>query len=247
MPRQRVPGRGWARFGFGLGIVVSVAANIAHSYVPPKGAPDGWHPNPGAIIAAAWWPVALVVSIEVISRVQWPRRWYWIALRFGGAAMVAAVAAVISYKHLHGLVRSYGEDQLSAAIGPLAVDGLMVVCSAALLAMSTKRREPEPGPEFIFDPEPEPAGEPPETETADPEPAPRRKASRRRAWRRDRPETPALVRSAHEREPTATNARIAQLAGVSLASVKRHRPPRPAVPEPAPEPQPEPELCPEGA
>ena len=32
-------GRGWAYIGAGLGGAVSIAANVAHSYVPPAGAP----------------------------------------------------------------------------------------------------------------------------------------------------------------------------------------------------------------
>ena len=158
--RRPVPhptaGLGWSRFGFGLGVVASTAANIAHSFTPSAdvvrrtnelAAATGqtvdwttWTPPIGTIIAAAFWPIALVVSVEVISRVMWPDGWRWKLMRFGGVAIVAAVAAFISYKHLHGLISSYGEDPWSAAVGPLAIDGLMVVCSAALLAIGQNKR-----------------------------------------------------------------------------------------------------------
>lgn len=148
-------GIGWARFGFALGVVASTAANIAHSFTPSaevvqrvteRAALTGetvdwstWTPPIGTIISAAFWPIALVVSVEVISRVVWPAGWRWKVMRFGGVAIVAAVAAFISYKHLHGLIGSYGEDPWSSAVGPLAIDGLMVVCSAAMLAIGQSK------------------------------------------------------------------------------------------------------------
>lgn len=133
MQPQVTRGRAWARFGFGTGVGASLAANVAHSFIRP-------HPAPGAIVAAAFWPVALLIALEVIARVQWPsgRRW-WI-VRYGGLSSVAVIAAVISYRHMAGLLASYGEDGLSAHIGPLAVDGLMVVCSGALLAVADNLR-----------------------------------------------------------------------------------------------------------
>lgn len=143
---MRAPGHGWARVGFGIGIVTSVAANVAHSYVPPEGVEE-WHPPVGALIVAAFWPTALLICIEVISRVHWPSGKKWVLLRYGGLTAVAAIAAVISYRHMSGLLHSYGEDGLSAALGPLAVDGLMVVCSGALMAISDRQRALQQAPE----------------------------------------------------------------------------------------------------
>jgi hypothetical protein len=53
------------------------------------------------------------------------------------------VAATVSYRHLSGLLHFYGEEAITATIGPLAVDGLMVMATAALLATGQRRR-PEP-------------------------------------------------------------------------------------------------------
>jgi hypothetical protein len=133
-------GIGWARSGFLTGILTSVAANIARTFIPPEHAPPGWHPELGAIFAAAFWPVALLISIEIISRVQWPDGWGWWLVRYGGLTTVAAIAAIISYRHMSGLLAAYGESGLSAAIGPLAVDGLMVVSSGAMLAIADNVR-----------------------------------------------------------------------------------------------------------
>jgi hypothetical protein len=127
-------GVGWAYVGVMLGGAVSVAANVAHSFVPPIGAPPGWRPMQGAVLSAVFWPVALFVAIEILSRTTWPEGIAWRMVRLGGLLPVAVVAAVVSYRHLSGLIRYYGEDGLTAAFGPLAVDGLMIVASAALLA-----------------------------------------------------------------------------------------------------------------
>jgi hypothetical protein len=132
-------GRRWAYIGALLGGVVSVLANIAHSYVPPAGAGVGWQPPAGAVAGAVFWPVALFVAIEVLARVPWPAGRRWFLLRFGGLLPVALVAAVVSYRHLSGLLHWYGEDRLTVTIGPLAVDGLMIVATAALVATGRPR------------------------------------------------------------------------------------------------------------
>jgi hypothetical protein len=81
-----------------------------------------------------FWPVALLVAIEVLARVAWPAGGQWLIVRFGGLGPVATVAAVVSYRHLSGLLSFYGEDAITATVGPLAVDGLMVMATGALLA-----------------------------------------------------------------------------------------------------------------
>jgi DNA-binding transcriptional ArsR family regulator len=127
-------GRSWAYLGALVGAGVSVAANVAHSYVPPAGAAASWSPHIGAVVGAVFWPVALLVAIEVLARVAWPAGGRWLIVRFGGLGPVATVAAVVSYRHLSGLLSFYGEDALTATVGPLAVDGLMVMATGALLA-----------------------------------------------------------------------------------------------------------------
>ncbi|WP_213453113.1 hypothetical protein [Rhizomonospora bruguierae] len=159
---SRISGRGWAYFGAILGGAVSIAANVAHSYVPPtpaEGAPPvpaDWTPQPGAVVGAIFWPVALFVAVEILARVAWPSGRRWSALRFGGLVPVATVAAIVSYKHLSGLLTFYGEDALTAMIGPLAVDGLMVMATGALLATGIRAHAttatetvPVPAPEVI--------------------------------------------------------------------------------------------------
>lgn len=89
--------------------------------------------------------------------------------RFGGLLPVAVVAAVVSYRHLSGLIHHYGEDDLTAIAGPAAVDGLMIMAAAALLASGAHRdQEPAvpatpvpatPVPTVPSAPEPLPASE----------------------------------------------------------------------------------------
>jgi hypothetical protein len=131
-----VSGRRWAYLGAALGAVVSIAANIAHSFVPPGGSPVDWTPKGGAVIGAVFWPVALFVATEILTRVAWPQGRVWWLLRWAGMLPVAAVAALVSYRHLSGLLGFYGEEPLVCVLGPLAVDGLMVMATGAILATS---------------------------------------------------------------------------------------------------------------
>jgi hypothetical protein len=127
-------GRRWAYAGAILGGTMSTAANVAHSYVPPGGVTGPWHPMAGAVISAVFWPVALFVAAEILARMRWPDGWRWLLVRLLGLLPVALVAALVSYRHMAGLLRYYREDSLTATLGPLAVDGLMTMATAALMA-----------------------------------------------------------------------------------------------------------------
>lgn len=132
-------GRGWAYAGATLGGGVSIAANVAHSYVPPASARPGWAPPAGAVVGAVFWPVALFLAAEILARVAWPAGRRWASVKYLGLLPVALVAAGVSYGHLSGLLTHYGENPLTARIGPLAVDGLMTMATAALLATARER------------------------------------------------------------------------------------------------------------
>src|SRR2546425_1121894 len=58
-------------------------------------------------------------------------------------ATVAAVAAVISYRHAYELVRSHGESGVTARLVPFTVDGL--IWAASMLILDANRRN-RPGP-----------------------------------------------------------------------------------------------------
>jgi len=135
MTTSTVSGRGWAYTGAILGGLVSILANFAHSFVPPEGASTDWAPHPGAVAGAVVWPIFLFVAVEILARVAWPHGLTWQLLRWAGMVPVAAVAALVSYRHLSGLLAFYGEEPIVCVLGPLAVDGLMVMASGALLAI----------------------------------------------------------------------------------------------------------------
>lgn len=141
-PRVPNPQRRGASFAswiaFGLGITMSVAANVAHIWFVTR--PDGQAALYAAMILAAFWPLALAVSVEVISRVGYPHGVGWALARFGGIGAVGAVAAVVSYLHMHSLLNYFGESMLSAIVGPLGVDGLLIVGGFALFAIGETRK-----------------------------------------------------------------------------------------------------------
>jgi hypothetical protein len=128
-----------AWMGFAFGSIVSVAANVLAARIVPEHAPADWQPSIFAQVGAAVWPLALLISVEVLSRVQWRRGALWGFARYGGAGTVALGSAVISYGHIRDVLGSWGYSPLGAGVGPLVVDGLMVVSGFALLAMAGDR------------------------------------------------------------------------------------------------------------
>lgn len=54
--------------------------------------------------------------------------------------VLAAIAAVISYRHMYVLVQRYGETSWTAALLPVSVDGMIATASMALLADSRQGR-----------------------------------------------------------------------------------------------------------
>jgi DNA-binding transcriptional ArsR family regulator len=231
-------GRGWAYGGALLGGAVSVAANVAHSYVPPAVAGPGWDPHAGAVVGAVFWPVALFVAIEILARTPWPDPARWVVLRYAGLLPVALVAALVSYRHLAGLLAFYGEDPLTATLGPLAVDGLMVMATGALIATSPARTpdtvpdtaadtiadaDTWTGPGLDIDPWPD-TGAWPETDTGpdsdaddDPETLPAQPGPAGAGTG-----TAAAVMALRAAHPDLSAADIAARLGVSDRTVRRH-------------------------
>jgi hypothetical protein len=124
----------WA--GFVFGSIMSIAANVLSTWLPAQHQPVGWSPGLAPQIGAAVWPIGLLLSIEVLSRVPWPHGWLWILARFGGIGVVALGSAVISYGHLRDVLIAWHYEPLAAAVGPLVLDGLMVISGFALLTIS---------------------------------------------------------------------------------------------------------------
>ncbi|MFC3381563.1 helix-turn-helix domain-containing protein [Couchioplanes azureus] len=204
---------------------MSIAANVAHSYVPPAGAAADWSPPGGAVVGAIFWPVALFVAVEILARIAWPSGLRWDVLRFGGLVPVAGVAAFVSYRHLSGLLAFYGEGGSTAIFGPLAVDGLMVMATGALLATAHGTTTLAAAPVASTAPaaaEPSTAkssvAAPPD---AKPAPAPTvKKTPVKRVT--PRPASAVKVAKAAAKMPGAPVAQIAAKAGVSPSTARRH-------------------------
>lgn len=135
---QRRPpgGRLVAWTGFVFGSIMSIAANVLHAWLPADHHSPSWTPGIPPQIGAAVWPIGLMLAVEALSRIHWPTGPGWGLARYGGAGTVALGSATISYGHLRDLLLAWHYGPPAAAVGPLVLDGLMVVCGFALLANS---------------------------------------------------------------------------------------------------------------
>ncbi|WFE27658.1 DUF2637 domain-containing protein [Solwaraspora sp. WMMD791] len=110
-------------------MAASVTANILHA-----------QPNPISQAIAAWPPMALLITVELVTRVPVHRRTLG-AIRVVAASTIAAIAAWISYHHMVGVVARYGETGTVPYLLPLSVDGLIIVASVSLVELAARRRE----------------------------------------------------------------------------------------------------------
>jgi hypothetical protein len=92
------------------------------------------------VVSAIVWPVFLLIAVEILIRIGWPHGVSWVLARFVGMLPIIGVAAFVSYRHLSGLLAFYGEEPIVCVIGPLAVDGLMVMATTALMALKVTAR-----------------------------------------------------------------------------------------------------------
>lgn len=131
----------WAvRAVLALGVLASVSANVLHA-----------DPNPISQVIAAWPPLALLVTIELVSRVPVHRRALAV-LRVVATATIAGIAAWVSYWHMTSVAARYGEGSVSAHLLPLSVDGLVLVASVSLVELAGRIRatsEPEAEPAVL--------------------------------------------------------------------------------------------------
>ncbi|MGW3807921.1 DUF2637 domain-containing protein [Micromonospora sp. NPDC005113] len=131
-----------------LGIAASIAANVLHA-----------RPNPVSQVISAWSPLALMLTVELISRVPTHKR-LLAAVRMLAAAPIAGIAAWVSYWHMVGVAARYGETEAAAAyLLPLSVDGLVVVASVSLVEI-TGRLRAAATPHVTGEPVPGAAGHP---------------------------------------------------------------------------------------
>ncbi|HEX8630790.1 MAG TPA: DUF2637 domain-containing protein [Catenuloplanes sp.] len=141
-----------------LGVAASTVANTLAA-----------DPNGVSRTIAAWPPLALLLTIELISRIPVHRR-ALAGARLCATAVIAGIAAWVSYWHMAEVAARYGETGASPYLLPLSVDGLIVVASICLVELAGRilaAQQPS-SPAEVPASTPEPAAEPP----AAPEPAP---------------------------------------------------------------------------
>lgn len=120
----------WAvRATLTLGVAASVTANVLHA-----------QPNPIAQAIAAWPPLALLITVELVSRIPVYRKALGV-VRIISTCVIAAIAAWVSYHHMMGVATRYGEVGAAPYLLPLSVDGLIVVASVSLVELAGRRRD----------------------------------------------------------------------------------------------------------
>lgn len=118
--RQHGNGVAWAVF-LG-GILVSIVFNLLAVSSAPV----------AAMYLAPVWPLALLGSVELATRNVWPSGRKWDVLRWGATGIVAVSSGYISFGHISDVMLSWGSDQVSAMLAPVAIDGAMLVAGTAL-------------------------------------------------------------------------------------------------------------------
>lgn len=111
-----------------LGVAASVCANVLHAA----------H-NPISQTIAAWPPLALLLTVELISRIPMHRR-YLAAIRVAATSAIAGIAAWVSYWHMAGVAAKYGEEGSVPYLLPISVDGLIIVASVSLVELAGRIR-----------------------------------------------------------------------------------------------------------
>ena len=106
-----------------LGVAVSVTANVLHA-----------RDEPIAQAIAAWPPLALLITVDLVSRVPVHRRLLG-GVRIAATFAIAAIAAFISYGHMAGVAARYGEAGVVPYLLPVSVDGLIIVLWIGFVAV----------------------------------------------------------------------------------------------------------------
>ncbi|MFD6681343.1 DUF2637 domain-containing protein [Micromonospora parva] len=228
---KRLKRIGWGvRSVFALGIAASLAGNVLHA-----------SDNVISQAISAWSPVALLLAVELISRIP-ARRGALSAVRLGATAVIAGIAAWVSYWHMVGVATRYGEADSSAYLLPFSVDGLIVVASISLVEIGGRIRtltetateaasvsEPAPTPADVIESKsvytnddtwgPETSAVPVPTVEVAPAPAVKKTPVKRVT---PRPVSAEKVAKVAAKMPDAPVSQIAAKAGVSVSTARRH-------------------------
>lgn len=120
-----------SRLAFGLGVVVSMSANVLASPHTPVG-----------IAVALWVPTAFLITMALLENI--PVKGRVGQVRFAGVLSLALIAGWTSYWHLVEVALMGGADTLTAHLLPLTVDVMMALASPGMKRKATPatRRRP---------------------------------------------------------------------------------------------------------
>ncbi len=107
-------------------LVASLAANVVAAEPTVVGA-----------VVAAWPPLALIATVELLTKVPSSGGWRT-RMRYAAGGLIAAIAAWVSYWHMVHVALDAGEGTIAAHLIPLVVDGLVVVTSATLAEINVQ-------------------------------------------------------------------------------------------------------------
>ena len=210
-----------ARATLTLGIGASLAANVLAA-----------DPSIAGRVIAAWSPIALLLTVELLSRVPITPGWLS-RMRVAAATVIAGIAAWVSYWHMVEVAETFGEAPVAAHVLPFSVDGLVVVASICLVEISDRLggARSEAGPRTRST-TPHRGSAPTPAATANGR-SPSSATTSRSGANGSTP-TGDRVRAVAADHPDWTQAQIAEAAGCSIRTVRRHlttdRPPPPATP-----------------
>lgn len=208
-----------------LGVAASITANVLHA-----------RDNPISQAIAAWPPLALLITVEVVARVPITRRWFAV-VRVLATALIAGIAAWVSYWHMAGVAQRYGEQGSAPFLLPLSVDGLIVVASVCLVELGGRDRAAEEstqGGSNGHEVRGQASNQGDQGSTQRPAEADQTGQAEQVAdpplnlSRPRKPHTtnPDRVRRAYEKDPAADPLVVARRLKLSPATVKRYRPPK---------------------
>ncbi len=119
----------WAvRAVLALGILATVSGNVLHA-----------NGDLVSRIISAWPPAALLITIELIARVP-VHRPAITAVRRAVTAVIAGIAAWVSYWHMVAVASQHGETPSASHLIPVSVDGLVIVASVCLVELAGRIR-----------------------------------------------------------------------------------------------------------
>ena len=123
---------GIAYLSLAVGSGISIAGNVADTYRVAEitgRAPDGLD-----IVISAFWPAAVLLTIEMFVSTLWPRTRPMQTVRWVGSLGIGFLAMYVSWHHLSDLLDSRGQDGLVSTLGPLAIDGLAIMATGLILS-----------------------------------------------------------------------------------------------------------------